>query len=204
MVWGSGNSQALSVWEQRDSSSSDTGGCCFSLAVLGTQVCLFSEVCNTHCTLKIWNFQCLHRVTSTIEIHFLTTVQTESPRSRCQRCGFSWGLSLAYTRLPSPCVLTQPFFWMCIYKCLSVYTNFLFFPGGSDGKESACNAGDPGSIPGSGRSLGEGNGNPLQYFAWEIPWTEETGGLQSMGSQRVRHDLATKRQHNITNWIGSF
>ena len=37
------------------------------------------------------------------------------------------------------------------------------FPGGSDGKESACHAGDPGSVPGSGRSLGEGNGNPLQY-----------------------------------------
>ena len=36
-------------------------------------------------------------------------------------------------------------------------------PGGSDGKESACNAGDPGLIPGSGRSLGGGNGNPLQY-----------------------------------------
>ena len=38
------------------------------------------------------------------------------------------------------------------------------FPGGSDGKESAYNAGDLGSIPGSGRSPGEGNGNPLQYF----------------------------------------
>ena len=38
------------------------------------------------------------------------------------------------------------------------------FSGGSDGKESACNAGDLGSIPGSGRSPGEGNGNPLQYF----------------------------------------
>ena len=37
------------------------------------------------------------------------------------------------------------------------------FPGGSDGKESACNAGDPASIPGSERSPGEGNGNPLQY-----------------------------------------
>ena len=37
------------------------------------------------------------------------------------------------------------------------------FPCGSDGKESACNAGDPGSIPGSGKSPGEGNGNPLQY-----------------------------------------
>ena len=37
------------------------------------------------------------------------------------------------------------------------------FPGGSDGKESACNVADPGSIPGSGRSSGEGNGYPLQY-----------------------------------------
>ena len=43
------------------------------------------------------------------------------------------------------------------------------FPGGSEGKASACNAGDPGSIPGSGRSLGEGNGNPLQYSCLENP-----------------------------------
>ena len=43
------------------------------------------------------------------------------------------------------------------------------FPGSSDGKESACNAGDPGSIPGSGRSSGEGNGNPLQYSCLENP-----------------------------------
>ena len=41
------------------------------------------------------------------------------------------------------------------------------FPGGSDGKESACNAGDPGSIPGSGRSPGEGNVYPLQYTCLE-------------------------------------
>ena len=107
---------------------------------------------------------------------------------------------------------------------------------GFSGKESACNAGDQGSVPGSGRSLGEGNGNPLQYsclensmdggawwatvhgaeksqarlsnftftfhfpalekeiathsstLAWRIPWMEEPGRLQSMGSQRVGHD----------------
>ena len=41
------------------------------------------------------------------------------------------------------------------------------FSGGSDGKESTCNAGDSGSIPGSGRFPGEGNGNPLQYFGLE-------------------------------------
>ena len=43
------------------------------------------------------------------------------------------------------------------------------FPGGSDGKESACSVGDLGSIPGSGRSPGEGNGNPLQYPCLENP-----------------------------------
>ena len=43
------------------------------------------------------------------------------------------------------------------------------FPGGSDGKESACNAGDVGLIPGLGRSPGEGNGNPFQYSCLENP-----------------------------------
>ena len=46
------------------------------------------------------------------------------------------------------------------------------FPGSSDGKESVCNAGDLGSIPGSGRSPGEGNGNPLQYYCLENPTDE--------------------------------
>ena len=58
---------------------------------------------------------------------------------------------------------------------------YVGFPGGSDGKESACNAGDPGLIPGLGRSLGEGNGNPLQYSCLENPIDRgEPGGLQSM------------------------
>ena len=60
---------------------------------------------------------------------------------------------------------------------------YLGFLGGSGGKESVCNAGDLGLIPGSGRSLGEGNGYLLQYS-----WMEEPGGLQSIGSQRVGHD----------------
>ena len=50
------------------------------------------------------------------------------------------------------------------------------FPHNSVGKESACNAGDLDSIPGSGRFPEERNGYPLQYFAWRIPWTEEPGG----------------------------
>ena len=52
------------------------------------------------------------------------------------------------------------------------------------------NAGDLGSIPGSGRSPGEGNGYHSSILAWRIPWTKEPGRLQSMGLQRVRHDWA--------------
>ena len=66
------------------------------------------------------------------------------------------------------------------------------FPGGSDSKVSAYSVGDPGLIPGLGRSPGERNGNPLQYSCLEIPQTEEPGGLQATGSQKVRHDLVTK------------
>ena len=54
---------------------------------------------------------------------------------------------------------------------LEIYSidEYLGFPGGSDGKASVYNAGDPGSIPGLGRSPGEGNGNPLQYYCLENP-----------------------------------
>ena len=123
---------------------------------------------------------------------------------------------------------------------------YLGIPWWHDGKESTCNAGDSGSIPGSGRSLGVGIGYPLQYswaslvaqtvknppamretwvqslswedaleegmatycsiLAWRIPWTEEPGGLQSMGLQRVGHDWVTKHstaQHCYSNitWL---
>ena len=62
------------------------------------------------------------------------------------------------------------------------------FPSGSVAKESACNAGDMGSIPTSGRSPRVGNATHSNSLAWKILWTEEPGGLQSMGSQRVRRD----------------
>ena len=74
------------------------------------------------------------------------------------------------------------------------------FPGGSDGKESACDAGDSDSIPESGRSPGEGNGNPLQYSCLENPMAEEPGGLQSMGSQSTGRDWVAnnmKAKHKI-------
>ena len=62
------------------------------------------------------------------------------------------------------------------------------FLGGSDGKASAGNAGDLGLSPGSGRSLETGMATQSSILAWRISWTEEPGGLQSTGSQRVGHD----------------
>ena len=59
-------------------------------------------------------------------------------------------------------------------------------------KNLPASAGDSGSIPGLGRSPGGGMSTHSSILAWEIPWTEESGRLQSMGSQRVRHNLATE------------
>ena len=71
----------------------------------------------------------------------------------------------------------------------------LGFPGGSDGIDSAFNAGDMSSIPGWGRREGKGIEKGMathsSILAWRIPWTEEPGGLQSMGWQRVRHNWVT-------------
>ena len=65
--------------------------------------------------------------------------------------------------------------------------------GGSGVKNLPANAGNAVSIPGSGKSPGGGNGSPLHFpLAWEISWTEELGGLQFMGLQRVRQ---TKHTH---------
>ena len=63
------------------------------------------------------------------------------------------------------------------------------FPGGSDGKASACNVGDPGSIHGWGRSPGEGNGNPLQLLLpGKFHGLRSLVGYSPMGLQRVGHD----------------
>ena len=69
------------------------------------------------------------------------------------------------------------------------------FPGGSDGKEFACNAGDPGSIPGLGRSPGEGNSNPLQYSCLENP-------IDSGAWQTTVHGVA-KSQIRLNNFTSS-
>ena len=65
------------------------------------------------------------------------------------------------------------------------------FPGGSVVKNLPANAGDTGSVPGSGRSLGEGNSNPFQYSCLGNLINKEPGRLPSMGSYRVGHALVT-------------
>ena len=64
----------------------------------------------------------------------------------------------------------------------------VYFPGGSDGKVSAYNAGDPGSILSREDLLEKEMATHSSTLAWKIPWTEEPGRLQSMGSQRVGHN----------------
>ena len=76
------------------------------------------------------------------------------------------------------------------------------FPGGSVIKNPPANAGnarDVGSIPWSGRSSEKEMVTHLSITAWKIPWTEEPGGLQSTGSQRVRHNRVT--EHPCTPFI---
>ena len=78
----------------------------------------------------------------------------------------SYGVAKSWTQLNN---FTFTFFHYARALLIINSTTTLYFPGGSDSKESACNAGDPGSIPGSGRSLGGGHGNPLQYSCLESP-----------------------------------
>ena len=86
-----------------------------------------------------------------------------------------------------------------IYFCLIWIAPDTFSPGlpwclpdSSDGKESSCNAGDLGSIPGSERSPEEGLAAHCRVFAWGTPWTEEPGGLQSW-AHRVGHDFRRRQ-----------
>ena len=71
------------------------------------------------------------------------------------------------------------------------------FPGGSDGKESACNVGDPGSIPGSGRSPGEGNDSLLQYSCLDNSVDRAAWQATVYGSKKVGHDWVTNTSFSL-------
>ena len=81
-----------------------------------------------------------------------------------------------------------PCYFSVLLHIIFSTAHFVGFPGGSDSKETACNAVDPGSIPESGRSPGEGNGNRLQYSCLENPMDRRAWQATVRGSQRVRHD----------------
>ena len=88
---------------------------------------------------------------------------------------------LGYLFLLKFCVSIGDFLRDCILV-------FKGFPGGTEVKASACNVGDLGSIPGSGRSPGEGHGNPLQYSCLENPMNRGVWWATVHGSQKVRHN----------------
>ena len=83
-------------------------------------------------------------------------------------------------------------------KLMEPHGSFGGFPGGSVVKNPPANAGDSGSIPGTGGFPGKGNGNHTSIPAWEIPWTEEPGRLQSMRSQKSRTQLSNQ---TTTTWL---
>ena len=108
--------------------------------------------------------------------------------------------SLPCASLPSSCPELQSFTinqgsnkWNVFLSSVSHSRKFTEPKEGSGG-----NAGDPSWTPELGRSPGEGNGNPFQYSCQKIPWTEEPGRLQSLGSQRVQHVWETNTQ--VTTW----
>ena len=93
----------------------------------------------------------------------------------------------------------RPWFWRC--REISTYCMLNWgFPGGSVSEESACNAGDLGSIPGLGRNPGGGHGNPLQYSCLEKPHGQRSlVGYSPLDHRRVGDDLATRQQKNSSS-----
>ena len=91
-------------------------------------------------------------------------------------------------------------FYLCfIYIYYKLY--WQGFPGGSDGKESAWNVGDPGLISGSGRVPGEGTGNPLQYSCLENPMDRGAWWIMGSQSQTRLNEQMTWYDTDTTRWI---
>ena len=102
----------------------------------------------------------------------------------------------------APCYYLLIFILDLLYICYLV-TRCWGFLGGSDGNESACNAGDLGAIPRFGRSPGGGMAPHSSIFAWSIPWTEEPGGLLPWGCKESdTTEQPSAVQHN-TAWVST-
>ena len=84
--------------------------------------------------------------------------------------------------------------------CLPPFLDWGFL-GGSDGKESSCSVGDPSSVLLQEDPMEKEIATLSSIFAWRLPWPEKPGRLQSMGSQRVRHDWATNKFTFFLDWV---
>ena len=147
-----------------------------------------------------FSMMCIYVIVVIITIITTTTTATSI---LCVACSIFWVCSLSFMRFgkfsPLFCsnVAFVPYIFylcsrtsvVCKLDFLTSSSFYLGFPHGSVGKESACNAG---SIPGSGRSSGGGNGNPLQYSRLENPTVRRVWQATVHGIARVRHSLATK------------
>ena len=102
----------------------------------------------------------------------------------------SWGFSGSVHCVLSWNPLEVSYYFCNKTYCLARKLN-LSLPRWLSGKESDCNAGDSELIPGLGRSPKKEMATHSSILAWRIPWTEEPGGLQSMGSQRVQCNWVT-------------
>ena len=80
-----------------------------------------------------------------------------------------------------------------MHVCVHVCMVYMGFPAGPDDKESTCSMGDPGLIPGGEDPPEKGMAAHSRTFAWRISWTEEPGGLQPMGLQRVTDTWCTHK-----------
>ena len=140
---------------------------------------LFRQLSNR----PLFPLEVIHKVTSTLFDHSSgshSNLNAHSPEAQF----------LAYLGIDVGLVTCIP---RSFDKCAFIQCNVMQLgpPGGSDGKESPCNAGDLGLISWSRRSPGGENGNPLQYSCLGNPMEEEPGGLQSMGS------------HKSQTWLGN-
>ena len=117
-------------------------------------------------------------------------------KSSQKREFLSWASSLIKRNWHPPGSWKTVRVWQMHIRTILKFFEKYKFPGGSDNKESACNAEDPGLFLGLERSPGEGSGYPSSIPAWRIPGMEEPGRPQSMGFQRVRYDWVT----NTESW----
>ena len=133
-----------------------------------------------------------------ISLRFIHVVTFINGRCCCpvtQSCLTLQPRGLQHAGLPCPSLSPRGRSNSCPLNTMAIFSSLLLyicFPGGSEVKVSACNAGDLGSIPGLERSPGEGNGNLHQYSCLENPMDRGTWQATVHVVTRVRHDLVTK------------